>query len=468
MMKFGTESETIEYKKSTSELKEGIISIVAILNKHNGGEIYFGIRNDGTPIGQDISEKTLRDISQAIHNHIEPSVYPHISNVMIGNKKCIRVVFEGDNVPYYAYGRAYLRVADEDRVMAPKELESYILKKNVNTADWDSEASEKTVDDVNEQALSNYLSKANAAGRINYAYTDKEDVLKKLGLLNETKITNTAKVMFCDNVNLEVQMAIFATGERLTFLDIARERGTIIELVDIAERYIKKNTRWRVEFDGSRERKEIPEVPMEAVREALINSFCHKDYRSSQNNEVAIYKDRIEIYNPGTFPDGLTPQDFIEKPERSVHRNPALAHILYYSEDIESFGTGLRRIMTACQEAGVKVEFQMLKMGFAVVFHRQDVSDITVDKMGRILSDKPLVPSGTKNGTKDGTIDTDNLKCISLLEAISNNPSVTYDKLAEILSIPRRTISREMKKLQESGKIKREGTKTKGYWIVNL
>jgi ATP-dependent DNA helicase RecG len=257
-MRLGRETETIEYKKSTGELKQGIVSIVAILNKHNKGELYFGVRNDGVAAGQDISEKTLRDISQAIANHVEPHIFPDVSNVVIDDKDCIRVAFEGDNVPYYAYGRAYLRVADEDRVMSPQELESYILKKNENKSHWDSEASDKTIDDVDEKILMDYIAKANAAGRINYGYTDRYDILKRLDLLNGDKITNAAKVMFCANVNLEVQMAIFATNERLTFLDIDRKRGTIIELVNIAERYIKNHTRWRVEFDGSIQRKEIP------------------------------------------------------------------------------------------------------------------------------------------------------------------------------------------------------------------
>ena len=451
-MKLGSENEILEYKKSTSELKEGIISIVAILNKHNGGELYFGIKNDGTPVGQDISDKTLRDISQAIHNHIEPSIYPNINNVVIGNKKCIRVVFEGGNVPYYAYGRAYLRVADEDRVMSPKELESYILKKSANTTIWDSEASDKTVDSVDEKTLKAYIDKANAAGRINYAYSDKYDILKRLDLLNGNNITNTAKVMFCKDVNLEIQMAIFATEERLTFIDIDSEKGTIIELVDIAERYIKKNTRWRVEFDGSRERIEIPEIPMEAIREALINSYCHKDYRSSQNNEVAIYKDRIEIYNPGTFPDGLTPQDFIEKPERSVHRNPLLAQTLYYSEDIERFGTGLRRIMTACQDADVKVEFQMLKLGFAVVFYRKDVSEIAVDKMGRVVTETPTDITETPTDITDI-----NSREATIIDFLKKNDFVTNKQVCELLSISTEAAKRILQSMVRKSLISAEG-----------
>ena len=70
------ESETIEYKKSLAELKDGIISIAAMLNKHRHGELWFGVRNDGRSVGVTANDKTLRDISQAIAAHIEPRIYP--------------------------------------------------------------------------------------------------------------------------------------------------------------------------------------------------------------------------------------------------------------------------------------------------------------------------------------------------------------------------------------------------------
>ncbi|MCL2776310.1 MAG: putative DNA binding domain-containing protein [Oscillospiraceae bacterium] len=448
-MKLGSETETIEYKKSTSELREGIISVVAILNKHNGGELYFGIRNDGVAVGQDISDKTLRDISQVVANHIEPQIYPDIRNVVIDNKNCIHITFEGDNVPYYAYGRAYLRVADEDRVMSPQELESYILKKNANTTVWDSEASNKTVDDVNERILMDYIAKANAAGRIDYGYTNKYDILKRLKLLSGDSVNNTAKVMFCDNANLEVQMATFATNERLTFLDIDRKSGTINELVDIAENYIKKNIRWRVEFDGGLQRKEIPEIPIEAIREALFNSFCHKNYRVSQNNYVCVFKDFIEIYNPGTFPEGLNPQDFINGSEQSVHRNPLLAQILYYSKDIESFGTGLRRISKACQEADVKVEFQKLKLGFNVVFHRFDKE---VDFLGRVVTDNPPdIPD------KVPDIPDINSREAIVIDYLKINAFITNKKVCELLSISTEAAKKFLQLMVKKGLIIAEG-----------
>jgi ATP-dependent DNA helicase RecG len=378
-MKIGNENEKLEFKRSGTELKEGIISMAAILNKHGGGELYFGVRNDGTPVGMDISGKTLRDVSQAIANHIEPKLYPKISEVFIDEKACVHIEFSGEEVPYYAYGRAYIRVADEDRVMSPAELESYILKKNAGRDAWDSELSDKTVDDVNEETLRQFVELANKAGRIDFEYTDRKGVMNKLDAVRGDVINNAACALFVGFTLLEVQMAIFATKEKLTFLDIRRGSGNVRQLIETAVKYCIDNMRWRVVLDGSIERKEIPEIPIEAIREAITNSYCHRDFRSSQNNEIAIYSDRVEIYNPGHFPDGLTPEDFIRGDGRSVKRNPNIAQMMYYCKDIESFGTGLQRIAKACVEAGVKVAFKQMPLGFSVTFYRPK-NHINVDE----------------------------------------------------------------------------------------
>jgi len=122
------ETEKVELKKSTAELKEAIISISAILNKHNKGVLYFGVKNDGTVIGQDVSESTLRGISQAIASHIEAKIYPEITKEIIDGKECVKVQFSGDEIPYFANGKPYIRVADEDKLMSVNELKKLILK----------------------------------------------------------------------------------------------------------------------------------------------------------------------------------------------------------------------------------------------------------------------------------------------------------------------------------------------------
>jgi ATP-dependent DNA helicase RecG len=258
-------------------------------------------------------------------------------------------------------------------------------------------------------------------------------------------------------------------------------------LAKAAETYVRNYIRWRVEFDGSLQRKEIPEIPMDAVREAIINSFCHRDFRSSQNNEVTIYKDRVEIYNPGTFPEGLTPQDFIKGSERSIPRNPVLARLMYYSRDIEHFGTGLKRITKECDEAGVKVEFQMLKKGFVVVFYRPDEDYSTSGKNPKGTSDVPTndsfnVPIKSDDPVSDPVSDPVNDPVSDpvndpvnvpvnkveqhLLALITENPAITWDEVAQSISKSRKTVQRYFKSLKDKNIIRRVGSDKFGHWEV--
>ena len=100
----------------------------------------------------------------------------------------------------------------------------------------------------------------------------------------ENNLLNAGKTLFSDDLIQDIQKALFATNERLTFNDIQRYHGPVLILVDIAEAYIKSNIRWRAEFTGSLQRTEISEVSMDAIREALLNSFCHKDYFLRRGN----------------------------------------------------------------------------------------------------------------------------------------------------------------------------------------
>lgn len=79
-------------------------------------------------------------------------------------------------------------------------------------------------------------------------------------------------------------MAVFATDEKLTFLDINREENNIFKLVDTALTYIKKNIHWRAEINGTT-REEIPEIPIRALREIVINSFAHARYERRRNTK---------------------------------------------------------------------------------------------------------------------------------------------------------------------------------------
>ena len=124
-MNLGKETETLEFKKSTGEIKEAMISISSILNKHGIGTIYFGVKPNGDVIGQNVSESSLRDVSRLVYESIRPQIYPAIEEVILDGRHLIKVEFSGENAPYSAAGRYYLRTADEDREVTPEELREF-------------------------------------------------------------------------------------------------------------------------------------------------------------------------------------------------------------------------------------------------------------------------------------------------------------------------------------------------------
>jgi predicted HTH transcriptional regulator len=131
-----------------------------MLNKHGEASLWFGVASNALVKGLTINEKTLRDVSQSIAAHIEPRIYPEITEKKLSNKTCLLVQAQGHQKPYFAFGRAYFRVADEDRQMSARELEVLILRRNREALRWDNEPSNLAIHTLNEKKIRQYLNRA--------------------------------------------------------------------------------------------------------------------------------------------------------------------------------------------------------------------------------------------------------------------------------------------------------------------
>ena len=112
------EGAQLEFKRSTGELREGLQTLCALLNG-SGGMVLFGVRPDGVPEGQEVSDKTVRDIAQAL-DRFEPPVSVPIRRVALPNGREVIVlpVKElSDSIPYTYEGRPYERVGSTTRKM---------------------------------------------------------------------------------------------------------------------------------------------------------------------------------------------------------------------------------------------------------------------------------------------------------------------------------------------------------------
>ncbi len=445
-MKFA-ESETVELKTSTSELKEAIISLAAMLNKHSKGMVYFGIKDNGNVVGQQIGKSTLKDISKAISDWIEPRVYPDIQIKKIQGKDCIVVKVSGHDAVYSARGRYYLRMGEEDKKLSVNELKHLVEKKNNYIYSWGFDVSDLPISKADVPTIKSFVTKGRKAGRIEYAYDSARNVLNKLHLVKGKKLLNAGRALFCKDNRVEVRAAVFATDEKTTFLDIQSFKGTLFDLITQCETYVKEHINWRADLSGST-RLEIPEVPVRAMKEAIVNSLCHRDFNNPSGNELAIYRNRIEIYNPGQFPYDHSPEEFIKGTEKSIPRNPLIADTFYYAKDIERWGSGFKRIVDECKAAGVKVTFENIKTGFVVTFYRPEAK-IAPQKLGK--------SEGVNEGVNEGVK--------LLVEYIRMNPGQRVPSISKAISIAPKTLERWLKKLKNDGRIIFKGSaKTGGYW----
>ena len=162
MGEFGQESETVEFKRSTAQIDRALKTVCAFLN-HKGGSLYFGVSDKGRIIGQDVSDSTIKSISQKIRQKIKPEASPEINVLEIKSKKVIEVrIKEGSSKPYYLDGIAYKRTGTESPAISPDELERIILGKKRTY--WDSEICDgATLDDIDEEKVNWYVNRKESA-----------------------------------------------------------------------------------------------------------------------------------------------------------------------------------------------------------------------------------------------------------------------------------------------------------------
>ena len=236
-MNLGKESETLEFKKTTGELKEAMVSIVSILNKHGVGTLYFGVKPNGDVTGQDVSESSLRDVSRLVFESIRPQIYPAIEEIELDGTKLIKVEFSGENVPYSAAGRYYLRTADEDREVSPEELKIF-FGANKYRDKWEKSKSEAASNQIDKVAIKSFWQKAVSVGRLPEGRYNCPIILKRFGLVNGDFLTNAGEVLFGNTHPVTLKVGIFATDEKLTFLDMKLYEDNIYNLLKTSEDYI--------------------------------------------------------------------------------------------------------------------------------------------------------------------------------------------------------------------------------------
>jgi ATP-dependent DNA helicase RecG len=358
------ESETLELKLTTGERRAAARTVCAMLN-HRGGRVLFGVEPRGRILGQQVSDHTIEEVAEELRA-IDPPAFPTIDRVDLGNgREVVAVsVSPGQNGPYSYRGQAYRRVGNTSQAMSRDEYNRMLLERLHGTRRWENEPADGwAVADLDETEIVRTLEEAIRRGRAEDPGTrDPKEILAGLSLMKKGRLLRAAPVLFGRKERLGAEfpqcllrVARFAGTDKTEFLDNRQFRGNTFALLLAAERFLLEHVpvAGRV-LPGRLDRVDEPLYPPLAVREALANAFCHRDYAIGGGSVgVAVYDDRLEVTSSGTLHFGLTPEMLFGAHE-SLPWNPLIAGVFFRRGIIESWGRGTLKMAEIALSAGLQ------------------------------------------------------------------------------------------------------------------
>lgn len=356
------ESETLEFKKSTGQLNRAAETLCAFLNR-GGGTVLIGVTDKRQIVGQDVSDGTLQEIANALRQ-FEPPASIRTESVKLpdSGRQVIALTASSseESRPFTFNGRPYERTQSTTSVMPRERFESLLLERAHSSRRWENTpSSDVSIDDLDSEEILRTVRTGISAGRLPESTSgDATDILERLGLISGGKVLNAAVALFGtrflpDYPQCQLRMARFKGIDKTEFLDNRQIHGCGFVLLEEAMLFLSRHlpVAGRIE-PGLFERVDEPLFPPAALREALVNAICHRDYSSVGGAvSLSIFDDRLEVWSDGGLPFGLKTED-LKRDHPSRPRNPLIAEVFFRRGLVERWGRGTQKIVELCVKAG--------------------------------------------------------------------------------------------------------------------
>ena len=438
------EGLSVEFKSSFNN--EAIESLVAFANS-KGGAVYIGITNNGKISGTTINGESIINWINEIKNKTEPALIIDSEQITIENKQVVIFsIKEFPIKPVSVQGRCFKRVGNSNHLMNISEASDLYMQ--TMQYSWDSYPYQHaTFDDLHTQKILDFIAKVNTFGRFKLDALP-IDALTKLRMTHNGVPTNAAMILFSkQDLMFNVHIGRFKSPTLI--IDDSMIRGNLYDVLDESMKTIVGHLKFAFEITGeTTQRTEIPEYPLEAIRELLLNALVHRNYASTSDIQIKIFDQSISFSNPSGLYGDLKIEDLQTNTYQASTRNKLIAEAFYLTHDIEKYGSGFGRIRQAiAQYPTMKFGFQEIANGFrtelSYVIQKTSSKDLEKD-LEKELSQKE----------------------IKIIEAIKQNPKVTQQLLSEQIGINPKNIRNYMKLLKQKGIIKRIGPDKGGFWEI--
>lgn len=380
------ETQNIEYKSSWHD---DYLKWICGFANAQGGRIYIGKDDVGNVIGVEDYKTLMDEIPNKIKNNM--GITAEVNLLQEDGRYYIEIIVRPYSVPISLRGRYYYRSGSVKQELTGASLNEFLLKRAGQT--WDDIIDPRAIfDDIDERTVNIYLKKAGEAGRLpDIEGLSIPDLLEKLRLVEDGHLKRAAIVLFGKDPgrfypNTFVKIGRFEDDD-FTIRFQETEEGNIIQVLEkvlntLDHKFLIRN----ISFEGMN-RIETLEYPVPALREMLLNSLIHRNYMGAPT-QIRVYDNKLTVWNHGTLPDGIT-LDKLTKSHSSYPRNPVLAEACFRGGYIDSWGSGIMKIVNSCKAAGLPAPvLEEDGGGFIVRLFKDRFSEEQLQRLG--LNDRQI------------------------------------------------------------------------------
>ena len=446
------ESETVEFKETTAESEPGAKTVAGMANCA-GGVVVFGVTPTGDVRGQQVNERTLEKLADQLRR-VTPGPILSVTTLLVEGERAV-IVVKVDASPLRPYrwnGRPFLRVGATTQAITEEHAQRILLDALHAGQRWEDEAAALEIAELDIDQIRRTVDEAVENRRLLDPETrDIPALLRGFKLLTaDDRPTNAAAVLFGTEgalgrtlIQCKLKVARFRGVRNTAPMDDEHQYvGNLFELNRHADRFLAEHLRVSAEVtDKSWVRVDTPEIPQKALREAVLNALVHRDYAKWAGSiTIAVFDDRVEITSPGLLHFGLTP-DVLYGPHPSRPWNPKVAEVLHRRGSIEAWGTGFNRMVDEVRDSGLVVPLvsTLPPDGFMVTFTRPG-----------------FAPGVFKQGLSEDQA--------AVLDALYERPGQLVSELVTRIGRPRRSLSRELQRLEAMGFVRVKGQTVNARW----
>ena len=345
------ETRILEFKETITNT---FLKTVSAFSNYDGGEILFGVDDDGNIKGLSDVKQACLDIENKINDSISPQ--PNYTLEIQNNEQTIKLsVKSGLQKPYLYKSKAYKRNDTATIEVDTLEFSRLVLEgKNIRFEELPCK----------DQELSFEMLQSNLKEKIQIE-TFNKDTLKTLNLYDDVNGFNNAAGLLADK-NHFPGIDIVKFGENISIIQkrITFENTSVLGIYEKALSVFRDYYQYEV-IQGA-DRKMVEKIPEAAFREAIANALIHRVWDVDLQIRVSMFDDRIEVVSPGGLPSGITKDEYLSG-KLSVLRNRNLANVFYRLGFVEIFGTGITRIKQIYSEALTKPGFEVSENAIKII-----------------------------------------------------------------------------------------------------